>query len=371
MTGIYIHIPFCLRKCPYCDFYSGAADGTVKEAYVKAVIRNISDFKNRGICVDTVYFGGGTPSLLSEEQIGRIISACNESFVMKGPEITMECNPCTVDYDKLCGYRGAGVNRLSFGIQSAQDRELAAIGRLHDFAQAEKTVENAVKAGFDNISGDVMLGLPEQTQKSLENTLELMCSMPLSHISAYMLKIEEGTPFDCDEIRNVVADEDTLCDMYMQTAEFLKGKGFEHYEISNFALDGKYSRHNLKYWQGEEYIGIGAAAHSFFDGRRYCCPADRESFISQPVQTKQILEESPDKASEYVMLGLRLSKGISLEKLKDMDDDINEDDIRNMKKFAERFAENGLAVISGDSISLTAKGFLVSNEIIGEFLDMI
>ena len=366
MIGIYIHVPFCKRKCPYCDFYSVSEDRELIKSYVSAVCRNAKAFAGRRISADTVYFGGGTPSLLTAEQIEKILSVIDESFTLCSPEITMEANPCTVDFQKLSDYRNAGVNRISFGVQSADDKELEFLGRLHDFALAEQAVENAVKAGFDNISCDLMLGLAGQSMKSLERSLSKLAEMPINHISAYMLKIEEETPFYKQEIINAVADEDLLCDMYLRTVEFLEEKGFIQYEISNFAKDKLYSKHNLKYWHGEEYIGIGPAAHSFFENERYCCPRNLNKFIKSDLQDKEALETSPDKLEEYIMLNLRLTTGINLHTVEEM---AGKDFADRLEKKAIFFEKNKLCVISGKRIFLTPKGFLVSNDLIEEFID--
>lgn len=366
MIGIYIHIPFCIRKCPYCDFYSIPDNEELKERYVSALCRNILSYKGRHIPADTVYFGGGTPSLMSVSQTERILSVCSEAFDLHSPEITLEANPCTVNAEKLSDLRKIGINRLSVGIQSAQDGELEFLGRLHNFSAAENAVLTAYRAGFDNISGDLMLGLAGQSMESLDKTLDAMTSLPLSHISAYMLKIEEGTKFDCDEVRKSVADEDTVCDMYLRTVERLADKGFKQYEISNFAKNGRYSRHNLKYWQCGEYLGFGAAAHSYFDNVRFCCPPDIKDYISLPSQPRVVTEENPDKAEEYIMLGLRLKQGISVEKTAEMK---GVGFSRRLAGKAALLAENGLCEICGDNVSLTPKGFLVSNVIINQLLN--
>lgn len=366
MTGIYIHVPFCIRKCPYCDFYSVKLEDTLLESYVEALLRNIDAYKGRNVCADTVYFGGGTPSLLSCEQIEKIISACEECFLLSSPEITIEANPCTVDFEKLCGYRKAGVTRISFGVQSADNSQLEFLRRLHNFETAEKAVENAKKAGFENISCDIMLGLSGQTLESLVLSLDKLSQMPINHISAYMLKIEKGTRFDCDEIKKSVANEDLMCDMYLKTVEYLSEKGFEQYEISNFARNENYSRHNLKYWQCENYIGFGPASHSFFDNERYCCPRDIKSFCEQKIQTKVVLETSPDKLEEYVMLNLRLKWGISLDEVEVLADKAY---AMRMQKKAELYEKNGLCVVNDRIIHLTPTGFLLSNDLIVELLD--
>lgn len=364
--GVYIHIPFCLKKCPYCDFYSLKFDNDLMERYVNVLCSHIGEYKKYGADVDTVYFGGGTPSLLMPDQISRILSAVNKSFKVHDAEITLEANPSSVDYKKLCEYKVAGINRISFGVQSADNNQLGFLGRLHDFDEASRAVCYAQRAGFDNISCDIMLGLAGQSISSLNSTIDQIAALPIKHISAYMLKIEEGTPFDRDCVREAVADEDLQCDMYLNTVERLDKLGFEQYEISNFAKDECYSRHNLKYWQGEEYIGFGPAAHSFFDGRRFCYPRDIEKYIKSPEGSMIITDSNPDRIEEYIMLSLRLKWGISLKKICELGGGNLAESIR---KKAQLFERNGLCIAGNDIISLSPKGFLVSNSIISSFLE--
>ncbi len=367
MTGLYIHVPFCLRKCPYCDFYSVVFSREAAENYTCAVVRNIERCRGKGISVDTVYFGGGTPSLLTPRQVGRILEAAHKSFSLEQPEITMECNPSSSDYDKLCAYRSVGVNRLSFGVQSADDCQLRTLGRLHTFRQACGAVEDAVKAGFFNISCDIMLGLCNQTVDSLRDSVDKISSLPITHISAYMLKIEENTPYNCDEIKKAVADDEAVSDMYLETVGILEGKGFMQYEISNFAKPGFESRHNLKYWQGDGYIGIGPAAHSFFGGQRYMCPDDVSAFAANKWQSKLVTDEAPDKLEEYVMLGLRLTEGITLERLSLLG---GTEFAKKANQTANLLQRHGLCRLDGSRIFLTHRGFLLSNTIISRFLQV-
>lgn len=364
LTGIYIHVPFCKRKCPYCDFYSVTYDEGMAEAYVCAVKRNLDRYRDSAVFVDTVYFGGGTPSLLSPEQIGDILSSVRKNFIVAPEtEITMEANPSSVDFEKLCDYRSVGVNRISFGVQSACDSELSALGRLHDYEQAENAVMAAQRAGFFNISCDLMIGTPRQTAESLLESAKKIASLPVTHISAYMLKIEEGTMFDCDWVRQNIADEEQTCDMYERLIGTLEGLGFYQYEISNFSRKGCESRHNLKYWRGQDYLGFGPAAHSYFEGKRFFVPKDVYEYVSGDYQEEIIEEENPDKAEEYVLLSLRLKEGISFERYAELGGDAS----RIMKKAAV-FDGSGLIRLSETGISLTPKGFLVSNGIIAELL---
>ncbi|MCR5541630.1 MAG: radical SAM family heme chaperone HemW [Ruminococcus sp.] len=368
MTGIYVHVPFCIRKCPYCSFYSKPYDADTASLYVEAVYRNIAAYSGKGICADTLYFGGGTPSLLDAGQISRIIEEVRQVFLLDNTEITIEANPCSVDEDKLRGYHAAGVNRISFGIQSTDDSRLGFLGRLHDFKTAVKAVETAHAVGFENISADIMLGAAGETSESLKKTIDTLCDLPVKHISAYMLKIEEGTAFDNDKIKSLAANDDLMSELYLTAVERLEEHGLKQYEISNFCREGYESRHNNKYWTGEDYLGFGPAAHSFFEGVRYCCPPDTEAFINAPVQPREVTEESVNRGEEYILLGLRLCKGISLDKAKVYFGDSAAERLLNL---AVEFSKHGLVNLNDDNISLTPQGFLLSNGIISQFIDSV
>ena len=364
--GIYIHVPFCLKKCPYCDFYSVKYQSELCEKYVDALCRNILKYKNMNLSADTVYFGGGTPSLLTAGQIDRILLTCNNAFAFNDPEITLEANPCSVDLKKLKDYKLAGVNRISFGVQSADNNQLKFLGRLHDFEKAEIAVSNALNAGFQNISCDIMLGLAGQNLDSMCQTIEKITAFPVNHISAYMLKIEPSTPFDCDKIKRSVADEELQCDMYLKAVSLLEEKGFEQYEISNFAKDECYSKHNLKYWKGEEYLGFGPASHSFYNNKRFFVPKDIESFVNNTYQEEIILEKSVDRLEEYIMLSLRLKWGINKDDIIKLG---GNDFADKLIKKAQLYEKYGLCKVREDNISFMPKGFLVSNSMIAEFID--
>lgn len=367
IIGIYIHVPFCVRKCPYCDFYSVKKDDRLMTLYVEAVCRNIKNyFGYLKPIVDTIYFGGGTPSLLEPKDIDMILSMISKRcFITKDCEVTMEANPCTVDRYKLKAYRNIGVNRLSFGIQSADDNELRLLGRLHDFNTARRAVENAYCSGFENISADIMSALPGQTMEKFEYSLERISSLPINHISAYMLKIEKGTPFDCSKIRNMMIDDDLSADMYLETVKFLYNRGFKQYEISNFAKNGAVSRHNLKYWTGGDYVGIGPSAHSLFHGRRTFCENDLMKFLYDRNQTNIIEDENRDVSEEYLMLNLRLTDGVKFDDIYRNFGDEKGEKIIEKSKF---FEKNGLCISDYDGFHLTPQGFLVSNEIISELI---
>lgn len=348
--GLYIHVPFCVRKCRYCDFFS-ATDLSRAEDYTSAVIRNIAALDDS---FDTVYFGGGTPSLLTAEQIYRILSAGN---ICQNAEISIECNPNSVNGEYFSAVRAVGVNRVSIGVQSFNDNELRLLGRLHTAEKAVSAVLAAEKAGFSGISVDLMLAVAEQNMESLGRNLEMVSLMPISHVSAYMLKIEDNTAIAEDRnFLGKIPDEDETAEMYLYTVDFLKRRGFGQYEISNFAKNGCECAHNLKYWRCEEYYGIGPAAHSFVNGERRRCPADLENFLSAPLQESVFLEVGGDPA-ERAMLSLRLTEeGLSLA------------DFPKAAEPAEVLIKNGFLKKEQDCLRLTPKGCLVSNEIIVRLL---
>ncbi len=354
MIGIYIHVPFCVKKCSYCDFYSAPADESTKEKYVSAVIRNL---KRYDITADTVYFGGGTPTLLSPSQTERILSVPKLS---ENAEISMECNPDTVTADKIKGFKSAGINRFSVGIQSLDDKELKAVGRIHDSERAVKCIGDICNSGIENISADIMEGLPFQTEKTLSATLRRLVSLPLTHISAYMLKIEENTPLSKNrELIKHCADDEELADMYLLVCDHLEKNGFERYEISNFAKKGFECKHNLKYWLCGDYIGIGPAAHSCFGGKRFFVPKKTEEFITDKYQTEIISEKNPLDEEERLMLNLRISNGIDPDEFSFSE---------KIKKRAASLIKAGFLFENDGRISLTDKGALVSNEIIVELI---
>ena len=342
-------MPFCPSKCPYCDFYSVPFDESLSERYAGAVIRNIRAYGGE---FDSVYFGGGTPILIADK-LGEVLKAAN---IAKGAEITAECNPREMTEKALETLLNAGVNRLSAGVQSLDDEVLKALGRRHDSQTAEKAIITAKQTGLVNISADIMLATPRQTADSLGETLERLNELPLAHISAYMLKIEPNTPFG----RNppILPDDDETADIYLRTVSALERYGFKQYEISNFARAGFECRHNLKYWHREEYLGIGAAAHSLYEGRRFYVERDAEGFISAERQRELSEGDIPDEREVYeekVMLGLRLSEGIAEELYKPLSD--------RLKYIPERYYRQ-----KDGRLSLTAEGFAVSNAIISTLL---
>ncbi|MDE6728711.1 MAG: radical SAM family heme chaperone HemW [Oscillospiraceae bacterium] len=346
MIGLYIHVPFCRKKCPYCDFYSVGYREELAEQYADAVIRNLRYYNEE---YDTVYFGGGTPILMARH-IPRILAEVRRS---RSAEVTMECNPLEMDAKTLEILHGCVVNRLSVGVQSAVDTELRALGRTHTFEQARQAILTAHKIGFNDISADLMLGVPCQDLSSLTYTVCKLRDLPITHVSAYMLKIEPNTVFGKNP--PALPDEDETAKLYLAAVHELKAIGFKQYEISNFARGKMTSEHNLKYWRREEYLGIGAAAHSFYKGKRFAVKRDLREFIASEHQIEVITDDAPDELEERIMLGLRISEGIS-------------------KELWER-VKGGLPLIpkqyykiENDRLSLTAEGFLVSNEIISTLL---
>lgn len=360
--GLYIHIPFCKSKCPYCDFYSLRTGEADCESYASAVKSSLQSWAERtDKKADTLYLGGGTPSLLGGEKISRIVLAAKESFDCDG-EITVECNPSCVDGDFFKRIAAVGVNRVSLGMQSAVDSERKKLGRIADVKAVEQAIDKAHLAGIENISLDLMIGIPEQNEKSLAQSLEFCASSGATHISAYILKLEEGTWFYNNVQKLNLPDEDLTADLYLQMVGFLEESGFSQYEISNFAKPGYESKHNLKYWNCEEYLGIGPAAHSFLDGKRFYYPRDIKAFEKGD---EPIFDCDGGDLQEYIMLRLRLSDGLIFSEAKKRFDGFSKEEY--IKK-ALLFERAGLVKTDENSISLTAQGFLLSNGIIEKII---
>ena len=355
--GIYVHVPFCGKKCPYCDFYSVSYRKDSAEKYVSAVLRNIVHYADKNKTVDTLYFGGGTPSLLSSDQINRIISTVRDSFLLhENAEITLEANPNTLTPQKLSELLQCGVNRLSIGVQSMNDDELKLLGRTHTSEKAEQAVCDAHHAGFRNISCDLMIALPGQTSDKLLYSINRLCSLPVSHISAYILKAENGTPFGCEDFRRTLPDDDTSAALYLEMVNALHEHGFEQYEVSNFAKDGSESRHNCRYWKCLDYLGIGPSAHSCYDGKRFAVDRDVLQFMDSPVQQISVTDENPCGFEERAMLALRLKTGLDLTDVGQHRYDI--------EKKIPMLIKAGYAEFDGRFLSLTPMGFLMSNSVI-------
>lgn len=367
--GLYIHIPFCVRKCSYCDFCSVAAwDEAFVDAYIDRLLSELSGYKRQvRIPVDTLYLGGGTPSLLTGGQLTRIVSAVREVFSLSpDTEFTIEANPGTLTEDKLSAYRALGVNRLSLGLQSIHDNELKMLGRIHTYEDFLNSYRMARAVGYDNISVDLMYGIPRQTRESYLHSLRAVTSLGPEHISAYGLIVEPGTRF-CDmgdALR--LPDEDEECDMYYMAHELLSAEGYLHYEISNYARAGRMSRHNLKYWRDSEYIGVGAAAYSYFEGKRYGNTRDLDRYMAGldiPECSETLTAET--ERYEYAMMHLRLSFGISLSEYRRR---FGEDFLYGREETVGRYVGMGLAVLDEDRFYLTERGFYLSNTILSDIL---
>lgn len=364
--GIYIHVPFCDGKCPYCDFYSMRAGENEKDAYTDALCRSLQEWgeKAERCAVDTVYFGGGTPVLLGSRRLNRVLDAVREHFSLQTEsEITLEANPAATLQPELEAMTAAGFNRISFGMQSAHEEELRFLGRRHSAADAEKAVEAARKAGFQNISLDLMLGLQGQTVQTATASADYCARLGVQHVSAYLLKVEDGTPFAAREL--ALPDEEAQREIYLAVCRQLEQLGYRQYEISNFAKPGFESRHNLKYWNAEEYLGIGPAAHSFFNGCRFYYPRDIQAFQDgrPPVE-----DGSGGDFEEYAMLRLRLATGLRGSECRAR---FGFNIPQKMFVAAKPLAKAGLLRCDEDSIALTQEGFLVSNAIIARLLESI
>lgn len=369
MAGIYIHIPFCKSKCPYCDFYSYRCSDKQKQDYINALlneIKNLSgckEFINKPIIADSLYIGGGTPSVLSGEKLSAVINCAKEKFsIPENAEITVECNPGS-DIEEIAPYlKKAGVNRISLGLQSAVEKERKNLGRSAGKERITRVIEIFKENGIENISLDVMLGIPFQTPESLKETLDFVIKSGAKHISAYILKIEEGTHFGNHPEKYEFPDEDTVSELYLQCSETLKHAGYSHYEISNFAIPGYESRHNSKYWLLEDYLGIGPAAHSFIGGKRFYYESNTDDFISGKPAVFDCLGGDTE---EYIMLRLRLKEGL---KISELSEKHGEEYIKKIIKKAPILKDNGLIDFDGENLSLTEKGFLISNSIIAELI---
>ena len=360
--GVYIHIPFCRRKCPYCDFYSIGYSAEKADIYTEKVCSSIRYFgESIRRNADTLYFGGGTPSIIGADRLCKMVNEIKENFgFSNNPEITVEVNPEkeNIDFDKM---RKNGINRISIGLQSANDSELKILGRLHNVKQAELCIDRAKSAGFQNISLDLMTSTPTQTKYSLEKSIEFCAKKDVQHISAYILKIEQGTPYYNIRETLDICDEDEQAEMYLFTVEKLREYGYHQYEISNFCKSGYESKHNLKYWHDEEYIGIGTSAHSFVNGKRFYFPRSFEDFYN----LKTVSDGEGGSPEEFIMLALRLSEGLTEKRYKNR---FGESIPEVYKNNAAKFSKLGFLEINSDGIRLMPKGFLVSNYIISEIL---
>ncbi len=376
--GLYVHIPFCVKKCNYCDFLSAPADDATKKRYVDALCKEISDYKE--ITGDyelaTVYFGGGTPSVLEASLFGQLLETIKKSFFIdKTAEITIEVNPGTVTKEKLLNYKELGINRLSIGVQSAKPEELKLLGRIHTFEDAEHTVRWAREAGFDNISMDIISALPKQTLEDYKYSVEAVLKLQPEHISSYSLIVEEKTPFfdlyaEGMEKEADLPEEETDRAMYVYTKERLAKAGYERYEISNYAKPGCESRHNSSYWTGREYLGVGLGASSLFTNARYHNETDLTAYIKEVEAGKDIRREierlvEAEQMEEFMILGLRRMCGISRAEFQSRFGKPLETIYGSA---LQKLRQQGLITIEGDRVALTEIGIDVSNQVFIEFL---
>lgn len=364
--SLYIHIPFCKSKCPYCDFYSKTANEYEYDKYTDILIDKIQYWSNKtDKMVSTIYFGGGTPSILGTDRLCHILYETQKNFcVFENAEITVEINPDTgktIDFVKLynCGF-----NRISIGLQSAVDKEIKKLGRIHTPNDARITALRAKKAGFNNISLDLMLGIPFQTKESLQKSIDFCNNCSVTHISSYILKIEKDTRFY--QIRNslLIPNEDEQAELYLFAVNYLDKLGYKQYEISNFAKNGFESRHNCNYWKCNEYIGIGPSAHSFFERKRFYYGRSIEDFEKNII----VDDGTGGDEEEFVMLSLRLNSGLNLREFEE----------RFKKPFpylaikkAKQYEKTEFMIIDDNRIYFTPKGYLVSNTIISDLLNYI
>lgn len=371
---LYLHMPFCVRKCAYCDFLSFPTDQEIQNLYTRRLREDIDAMgkKYGDIPVDTIFIGGGTPSVPDSALIVGIMEQVRKAFhVAEGAEISMEANPGTVTREKLTDYSRAGINRLSFGLQSANDRELKLLGRIHTWAEFLESFHLARECGFTNINIDLMSALPGQTRESWKDTLKRVTDLNPEHISAYSLIIEDGTPFGekygSEEGRKLLPDEDSEREMYHETKRFLRDCGYERYEISNYAKPGRACRHNIGYWTGLPYLGLGLGASSYMDGCRFAVNSDMKQYLEEKPGMFTDVEKltKKDMEEEFFYVGLRMTAGVSLPEF-ERRFGVSAKDV--YPGLMEMFVEEKAAVFQGDRFVLTDYGLDVSNYIMAQFL---
>lgn len=371
---LYLHIPFCVKKCAYCDFLSFPSGQEIQRQYAKRLMEDIDCMgkKYGDIPVDTIFIGGGTPSVPESRLIVDLMERVKRAFqISDGAEISMEANPGTVTREKLKEYRRAGINRISFGLQSANDRELKLLGRIHTWAEFLESFALARECGFTNLNIDLMSALPGQTCESWKDTLKRVTDLEPEHISAYSLIIEEGTPFGekygSEEGRKLLPDEDSEREMYHETKRFLRECGYERYEISNYAKPGRECRHNIGYWTGVPYLGLGLGASSYMNGSRFAVSSDMQQYLEEKPGTFTDVEKltKKDMEEEFFYVGLRMTAGVSLPEF-ERRFGVSAKDV--YPGLMEMFVEEKAAVFQGDRFVLTDYGLDVSNYIMAQFL---
>ena len=367
---LYVHIPFCVRKCQYCDFLSGPSDEETKDRYIEALLKEIRAAEHtEDYEIVSVFIGGGTPSALKAEAIASIMRTLQEQFFFcEDAEVTIEANPGTVDLEKLTIYRNVGINRLSLGLQSTDAEELKLLGRIHSYEEFLKSYEWAREAGFSNINIDLMFAIPDQTGEAWRQHLYQVAELNPEHISAYSLIIEEGTPFAEQNLD--LPDEDTEYQMYEDTAEILERYGYRQYEISNYAKQGYMCRHNAGYWQRREYLGFGLGASSLYGGMRFSNTHQMQEYLKESRNPDQIRKDVTvlsrnEQIEEFMFLGLRMTEGISEKKFEE------NFDVRLMDVYGDilqKYEETGFMEHIETKWRLTRKGIHVSNHILADFL---
>jgi oxygen-independent coproporphyrinogen-3 oxidase len=370
--GLYLHIPFCSAICNYCNFNRGLYDAGLKQRYVDALACQIQDGSD-GSRADTVFFGGGTPSLLDPDEIARLMAACRASFDVAGDaEVTLEANPETVTRERLAAFRAAGVNRLSFGVQSFRDEELVRLGRLHNARRAEEALEAAREAGFDNVSLDLMMWLPEQSILRWLESIEALVRLGPEHASLYLLEIYPNAPLRDAMARSrwSVAPDDDAAEMYLQAMDRLDSAGYAQYEISNVSRPGRESRHNLKYWTDGEWLGFGCGAHSTRGGARWKNTSSTEEFVAKVLSGQNVSvdrrELTPaERLEETLFTGLRLSRGVDLAAISAR---FGVDVWGTHRHELAPFVDEGLLIYDEPVIRLSRAGMLLANEVMAVFI---
>lgn len=363
--ALYVHIPYCRSRCHYCNFYTAAVQGGVPQPYISALLRDFYRYAPKGpqgapLPPKTVYFGGGTPSLLTPAQVDQLLTAFAPE---PNTEITLEANPDTVTFETLAAWRKAGINRLSFGVQTANNASLARLGRPHTAGQAQTALQWAARAGFTNITGDIMMALPGYSQAEFDETLALLQQNGAVHISAYLLKIEPGTPFGASPPPNLPTEEQAA-DFYLYAVEALQKAGYAQYEISNFAQPGYEGRHNLAYWNCEDYLGLGPSAHSCLQNKRFSFAPGTGNFIDDTLAPQP---QGVCNAEDYIMLQLRLTKGLALPRLRQR---YGQSLTPQQTRFLQQLQQSGLAHQTGGAWALTPQGLLVQNAILARLFNL-
>lgn len=372
MLGLYIHIPFCSKKCYYCDFTSYVNQNNKIDDYIKSVL--IELFKHRDKKFNTIFIGGGTPSYLNEKQLDSLLKGINKVIDIEDVlEFTIECNPGTLSYEKVSIMKSYGVNRLSIGVQSANEDTLKFIGRIHTFSDFDQSVNSAYKAGITNINADLIFGIPNEEFNDYKNTLDVISGYDLQHISCYNLILEENTRFYNLYLKGKFheIEEDIQVSMYNYTKDYLEDLGFVQYEISNYAKPSKECIHNLVYWNFYDYIGVGVSAHSYYEGKRFYNTKNIDDYITMCTRGEHIYESViensvKDNIEEYIMVGLRKIKGISLT---DFNNRFKLDINKIFRDSIDKHIKNGLLEINNGNLALTHRGSLLMNIVLEDFIN--